>query len=360
MIHRSLVRPYHHESSDRVLNLEGDVMHRRIIFTIIALASALLIGCGSHPHLSVDEGYKQFKKAIRDVETSEEKSRLCEGFLSQFPQSEHTGDLAEALAYYRGEAMDDPTGAVAFLDDLLSNVQDPDMRFSIEVAQFPLAMKIGQEMDLGAVISDLQAHRPLTFSEHLNVGELAARHDLWNLAEPQAEAASGLATAEAFRAEYPDTDLDDEAVASKAENRVVLAAANRGWALAHLGRNTEALKVFDAAAPLSRSNYLGVPSTGLFSYWGRTALDHGDPERALELLGPNAVLGDDDEALKAFRQAFIEVHDGEAGFEDFLWSTRQKLAKVVDDFELPDYEGALHAFGDTRGKVVFLAFWFPT
>ncbi len=335
-------------------------MHRRISFTLIAIASALLIGCSSHPHLSVDEGYTQFKKAIRDVETSEEKARLCEEFLSQFPQSEHTGDLAEAAAYYRGEAMDDPAGAVTFLDDLLSKVQDPDMRFSIQVAQFPLATKIGREMDLGAVISDLQAHRPLTFSEHLNVGELAAGHDLWDLAESQAEAASGLATAKAFRAEYPDTDLDDEAIASKAENRVVLAAANRGWALAHLDRNQEALKVFEAAAPLSQSNYLGVPSTELFSYWGRTVLDQGDPERALELLGPNAVLGDNEEALNAYRRAFIEVHDGEAGFEDFLWSARQELAKVVDDFELPDYEGKLHTFGDTRGKVVFLSFWFPT
>ncbi len=335
-------------------------MHRWITVMLAAIAAALLIGCGSEPQLSVEDAYGEFKEAIREIETPEEKTALCEDFLTQFPESEHTGSLAGAVAYYRGEAMEDPAGAVEFLDGLLAKVEDPEMRFGVQLAEFPLADKIGQANDLEAIVSELQAHRALTFSENLEVGEMAAGHELWSLAESQAVAASTLATADAFRSEYPDTELTDAEVVAKADNRSVMAATNRGWALAHLDRETEALEVFEAAAPLSQSNYLGVPSTELFAYWGRTALDQGDAERALELLGPNAVLGDNDDAMAAYRKAYIAVHEDEAGFEDFLWSARQDLAKVVDDFELPDYEGALNRLSDTRGKVVFLSFWFPT
>ena len=335
-------------------------MHRWTTLLIVTLATTLLVGCGTDPQPSVEDAYKEFKKSIREMETPEEKTALCEDFLGRFPESEHTGYLAGAVAYYRGQAMEDPAGAVTVLDGILTTVNDPETRFEVQLARFPLAQKIGQETDLGAIVSTMEAHRPLTFSEYLEVGEMAAEHELWSLAEAQAAGAASLATPEAFRADSPETELDDEAITAKSDNRKVLAAANRGWALAHLDRTTEALETFEAAAPFSQSNYLGVPSTDLYAYWGRTALAQGDAEKAMELLGPTAVLGDDDEAFDAFREAYIAVHEGETGFEDFVWSTRQALAKMVDNFELPDYQGAIHNLGDTRGKVVLLSFWFPT
>ncbi len=335
-------------------------MHRWISVFFVTIAAALLIGCGSEPQQSTEDAYSQFRDAIREVETPAEKTALYEDFLTRFPTSEHTGSLAGAVAYYRGEAMEDPGGALTVLDEILAEVDDPETRFQVQMAQFPLAHKTGQTMDLDVIVADLEEHRTLTFSEHLEVGEMAAGHEMWPLAETQAAAASTLSTAEAFRSDYPDNDLTDAELAAKADNRSLMAATNRGWALAHLDRETEALEVFEAAAPLSQTNYLGVPSTELFAFWGRTALAQGDAEQALELLGPTAVLGDNDGAFEAYRDAYIAVHGDEAGFGDFLWSARENLAKVVDDFELPDYQGALNRLGDTRGKVVFLSFWFPT
>ena len=335
-------------------------MHRWKTVFFVAIAAALLIGCGTQPQQSVEDAFGEFREAIREIETPEEKTALCEEFLTQFPESEHTRSLAGAVAYYRGEAMKDPAGAVEFLDGLLAKVEDPEMRFGVQMAQFPLAEEIGQAKDLEGIVTELEVHRALTFSENLAVGEMAAGHELWSLAETRAVAASALATADAYRSEYPDTELSEGEVIAKADNRSVMAATNRGWALAHLDREAEALEVFEVAAPLSQSNYLGVPSTELFAYWGRTTLDQGDAERALELLGPTAVLGDNDKAFDAYREAYVAVHEDGSGFDDFLWSARQDLAKVVDDFELPDYEGALNHLGDARGKVVFLSFWFPT
>jgi len=335
-------------------------MHHRITLLFVTLVAASLVGCNSQPQMSAEDAFGEFRSAIREVEAPAAKTALCENFLTQFPESGYSADLAGAVAYYRGEAMDDPTGAVTFLDGLLAKVEDPETRFGIQMALFPLAHEIGQPKDLGAIVSELQAQRDLTFSENIDVGEMAAGFKLWSLAETHAAAASELATAEAFRFEYPDNDLTDDEMAAKAENRSVMAAANRGWALAHLDRGAEALEVFEAAAPLSQSNYLGIPSTELYSFWGRTALDQGDAEKALELLGPTAVLGDNDDAFDAYHKAYMAVHEDESGFEDYLWSARQDLARIVDDFELPGYQGTLKRLSDSKGKVVFLAFWFPT
>lgn len=335
-------------------------MNRWITVLITTLAVSLLVGCATEPQPSVDDAYKEFKKSLREVETPEEKTALCEDFLAQFPESEYTGWLAGAVAYYRGHAMEDAVGAVTVLDRILSTIDDPETQFEVQLARFPLANEIGQVTDLGAIVSGMEAHRALTFGENLEVGEMAAEHELWTLAGQRATAASGLATPEAYRSEYPESDLAEDEIEVKADARRVLAAANQGWALAHLDRADEALAAFEAAAPLSQANYLGVPSTNLFAYWGRTALASGDAEKAMELLGPTAVLGDDDEAFDAYRQAYAAVHEDDAGFEEFLWSARQDLAKMVDTFELPDYQGAIHNLGDTRGKVVFLSFWFPT
>ena len=37
------------------------------------------------------------------------------------------------------------------------------------------------------------------------------------------------------------------------------------------------------------------------------------------------------------------------------------MARVADDFTLPDYGGTPHAFAQLRnGEVTLLSFWFPT
>lgn len=325
------------------------------------ILTAILVGaCGSQPQTPVDDAFTQFRHDIGNLEQAADKTALCEDFLERYPDSEYTADLAGAVAYYRGEAMEDPQGAVSFFDQLLPKINDPETRFAVEFARFPLALETGGEANLEAIADRLREHRSLTFSENLDLARLAAEFDLWDLAERSSRDAAALASPEAFRAEHPDTDLDDDEIALKARDRTVMAAAERGRALAHLDRGAEALEVFEKAAPLSRSNYLGVPKSPLFTYWGRTELDSGDAERALELLGPNAVLGDDDLALDAFREAYLAVNGDDGGFDEFLWNTRKRLARVVDDFELPDYEGTPHRISDLRGKVVFLSFWFPT
>ena len=63
----------------------------------------------------------------------------------------------------------------------------------------------------------------------------------------------------------------------------------------------------------------------------------------------------------ACRAAFIATRGSETGYDEFLAAERVSMARTVDDFELPDYAGAMHRFSDlSKGKVTLLAFWFPT
>jgi hypothetical protein len=49
------------------------------------------------------------------------------------------------------------------------------------------------------------------------------------------------------------------------------------------------------------------------------------------------------------------------GVDEQLSQTRQRLARTIDDFTLADYDGRQHSAADLRrGKVLMLAFWFPT
>ena len=65
--------------------------------------------------------------------------------------------------------------------------------------------------------------------------------------------------------------------------------------------------------------------------------------------------------LSSILRGFQRAPGDDEGFDEFLWATRSELATSVDDFELLDYDGnpvSLSGVGD--GKVMLLAFWFPT
>jgi tetratricopeptide (TPR) repeat protein len=226
---------------------------------------------------------------------------------------------------------------------------------------FPLAVDLGEDMDLGAVAAELAAERPLDFGELIEVADLAVEHEQWEVGAEYAEAALEKATPAAFLADYPDDDYTPEEAVIKADRRKVMSYADLGWALWNLGDEAKAMVIFETAAPLKTVDYLGIADTTLDLFWGRASLAAGNPEQAMKLLAPNAVMGSDREALETLREAYIAVNTSDEGFDGYLWSERQRLARSVDDFTLADYQGTDHDFSAlSDGKVTLLAFWFPT
>ncbi len=336
---------------------------KRTFAAITAFAAiALVIACGSPalPPESVDEAYDSLKDKFGEAQTAEEKAAIAEDFLARFPNSEYTGGVAGAIVYYRGDELGEPQKAWDSVQAALAKVEDPEIRFETNMNLLDLSSEIGQPIDLAAVAAELAEHRDLTYSEHSDIMDAGINNELWPVVEVHAAKGLELATAEAFLADYPDDEYTIEEATEKAGRRKAMSMTNQAWALANTDRQEEAVTIFETIAALGSTNYLGVPNTDVNVYWGKTVLGLGNAEQALELLAPNAIMGDSDTAFAALKEAWVAKNDNDEGFDAYVASTRISLAKSIDTFTLTDYEGNDIDFASFNGKVTLLSFWFPT
>ncbi len=338
-------------------------MLRRI--TILALVALVGITVSCTKQAPVDpaaEAWTALGDAWNEAETAADKSALAEGYLASFPDSEHSGSMASAIVYYRGHEMGDPEGAFEILSDALENVEDPEQRFEVSMELLSLSDSVEVPLDLAEVANELGAVRPLTYSEHQKVVETATEMEQWSVAEEHAGAAVELATPENYRADYPDREYTDDELAERAQRRKALSLAYNGWAQYNLGESEKAFELFAEADKAGSVNYVGVPNTPLYKYWGRAALGEGEFDQAIKLLGAETVFGEEGSSSESYlREAFVAKNGNEDGFDEFLWATRAELATTADDFELFDYEGnPVRMSNVADGKVLLLAFWFPT
>jgi len=338
-------------------------MDRRIsVLTLIMVVG--LAGACARPDAVVpaEKAWDELAEAWGDLETAEEKTLLAEDYLAEFPDTEHSGLLARRIIYYRGHEMKDPQGAFDAVYPALDQIGDPEQRFVASMSVFDLADSVEVPLDISEVTTALESVRPLSYDEHQWVFETAVDIEEWSVANQHARAAFELATPENFRAENPDREFSDEKIASFAQLRKAQSLAYDGWALYNLGDTELAFERFADGEAVGSVSYLGVPSTPLYTFWGRAALAEGDFDKAIELLSEVTLFSADASRAEPYlRQAYSAKNGDEEGLDEFLWATRNELAKKVDDFTLPDFEGnEINMAEASNGKVTMLAFWFPT
>lgn len=341
-------------------------MKRSIARLMLMGALVIIAACGQQETPtgtgdSAEQAWNALGEAWNETETAAGKAELAEGFLATYPDTEHSGTLAGAIAHYRGREMDDPGGAVSVLSTVLERIKDPEQRFEVKLAALSLSDEVDVPFSVSETAAALDAIRPLDYLECTEVAELATELEEWAVADEYADAAARLSTPQGYREDSPDRDLTDEELARRADHRKARSLAYAGWARYNLGQVEEAFARFAASDEVGSTGYFGVPDTPLYEFWGRAALREGDLDSAIELLGTQAIFGQDGSgALPYLRQAYAVKHGHEEGFDEFLWTTRNDLAPTVDDFELPDYDGNPFRLSDVGDRVVLLAFWFPT
>jgi hypothetical protein len=343
--------------------MKGGFMSRKsTILAVVALVAVSMSCTKQEPADPAEEAWAALGEAWNQAETAADKSTLAEDYLAKFPDSEHSGSMASAIVYYRGHEMEDPQGAYDVVSKALENIENPEQRFEVSMELLSLSDSVEVALDLAEVTGDLGAVRPLDYSEHQQVVETATDMEQWSLATEHAGAAVELATPENYRADYPDREYTDDEVAERAQRRKALSLAYSGWAQYNLGEAQKAFALFAEADEAGSVSYLGVPDTPLYKYWGRAALGEGQIDRAIELLGAETVFGEEGWSSEGYlREAYSAKNDSQDGFDEFLWATRSRLATTVDDFELLDYEGnPVRMSNVADGKVLLLAFWFPT
>lgn len=351
----------------------------KLLFSALLVFTLALAGCGQQGAESETEqaaagaaadsaeqaappanvAWDAFVAEIRTLETPEEKVALCRRFLEEHPNNEQAPTTLNAAIYYLGDELGRPEEALALAKKTMAAVTDDAVRRAMQLELVGLYGVLGDGEALAAAAEELASTKPLTYPEHDSIVDAALECGAWELAAAHAEAGLAMADAETFRADYPERSFTDEDVAEAVRRRTAASLSGKGWALANLGRVDEALAAFAAGRDSVEFNYVGVPDSPLFSYWGRTLAEAGRNEKAMEMLLADAIFGGDMEAMDALNGAYVAVH-GAAGFEDYLWENRRRLAKKVDDFTLSDYQGEPLTLSQLKGQVVLLNFWFPS
>lgn len=348
-------------------------MNTKLLFSTLLVLMLALAGCGQQgaeaPETEVtakaasgkteepkNEAWESMLTELRAVETDEEKVTLLRTFIENHPNDENAAYALSGVIYYFGG---DHDGALSFAREILPTITDPDVRREVQLELLGLYGTLGDTVSLRTAAEELAGNEPLSFAENDKVTEAALECEAWELAAAHATASLEMANAETYRADYPERTLSDEDVTDAVKRRTAASLAGQGWALAHLGKVDEALAAFEQGSSSVTRNYVGIPNGPLYSYWGRTLAESGRNEKAMEMLAADAVLGGDVEAMDALHGAYTAAK-GEAGFEDYLWTTRETMAVQIDDFTLENYQGEPMTFSQLKGQVVLLSIWFPT
>jgi hypothetical protein len=294
------------------------------------------------------------------MDSPEEKVVITKAFLDEFPESEKTAGAIDAVYYYQGTEMDDKAGALAYAEATRARIKDPSIARQVDrllIGYYGEAGMVGKMIEL---VDRVAAAGALDFNDYWNViaGGTVARD--WPLVRDYCARARKLTDAAAIRAENPSRELSEEEVADAVNLRRGMLLVKDGWARANQGQIDPALADFAKADGLLPRYYFDLPEYELNVYWGKVLVMKGEYAAAIERLATQALIMRNEEALANLKAAYIGRHGGESGYEKYAQELHRGIARPLDDFEMPDYEGNRHRFSDLRGEVTLVTLWFPT
>jgi len=308
----------------------------------------------------MENAYMELRNAYSTAASAAEKLTLVQNYLVRFPESERTARVLSAATYLLSEEMNDHAGAIAYTKEILTKVEDPEITGAVRLVLVDLYDSPAYAKELKTLAVVMAEAGQQSFSDYLSLIRAATGAEVWTMVQELCQTAQPLANAKTYQADFPDRDFTEDDIQQAGKNRQGLLGTYKGWALAHGGHPDEALRTFAESEGLVRFSYLGVPENNLYLYWGQTLLENQAYDAALLSLSKAAVWGYSKDAMAAARKAYTAKNGHENGFDEYIWSVRQKHAKTIDDFTLLNYQDQKQPLSDLKGKVTLVTFWFPT
>jgi hypothetical protein len=339
---------------------------------LIILWVMIIAGCGSgekaaddtshstQSATSIDDVHSQIAKERKVMDTPIERVAITKKFLSDYPSSQFTADEIEILYWYQGTELKDKAGALSFITDVRQKIDDPAVAQAVDKLLIGYYGEAGKTSRMTEVARRLEDIGALDFDSHWRVINGAITAGEWQLARDYCAKARPKATADALRREYPDKQFSETEITEMAEERVGMLLAGDGWARANLGEVDEALADFVEADKRIPRYYFDIPEYDLYVYWGNTLLIKRDFAAAIDRFAFNGLVMQNDAALAGLKQAYAGQHGSEDGFDAYAKQLHRKVARTIDDFEMPNYAGERFRFTDIQGKATLLSLWFPT
>ena len=132
----------------------------------------------------------------------------------------------------------------------------------------------------------------------------------------------------------------------------------KGKALVNMAKPADALSALKEAETLSIKNYLGLHENQVDLYLAQALNLLDRKKEELEVLLPGALFSGDKEKEEYFRQSWVALN-GEAGYEQYIWKQRDKLAQKLEDATFFTYDGKEVKLSSKFGKATLITFWTP-
>lgn len=293
----------------------------------------------------------------------EAKAQLAFDFLERNPNSNHSLGFVEYLAknYYLDQKKD-PEKAIAFALAQVEKIQNPHVERSVDLFLLQLYGDAGDSRGLRKLVNKIEFERELSLEEHQTIADSAIAAEDWEMVLRQSETLLKKNTAGTIRAEAGSRRLSDAQVLATIEANSRKALQSLGRAHLHMGDAKAAIASFERAGETATYNYAGFPAwplNDLNLFWARALLEKGDHQAAMEKISFEAVIQERKDALEILEEAMAAAGN-EGGLHEFISQTKPEIARIMPEFSAYDYEGNKVYYGDLKGRVTLLAFWFPT
>ena len=334
-------------------------MSRKILI-FVTLCAFLLSGFTLKQDDELKKAIDQAQAALQKAKTAKERADIARGLLAKYPEFKYTADALQIVVAYEFDEKGDLDGAIAFVKEIYSKLKDPQIKVNTRNVLLDLYGNPGKSRELEALAEKITKHEDVKFTDHLTVIRAGVKAEHWDLVLKHAEAGKPFATPEAYRKQYPDSNLSEKRIQESGKHRKGLLGAYKGWALANKNMHKEAIAAFETAKKSTRFTYLGAPDSDLYLYWGKTLMMAGDHEGAMKKLAPTALFGANKDAMKAMEKAYSS-HPGNGGdYDAFVHKLRAEYAPTMSDFTGINYDDKKQTYESLKGKVTLVAFWFPT
>lgn len=309
---------------------------------------------------AVDSAFEVLAGTLGGDSPSREKLDAAVTFIEEYPRSRYTLDVLGEIVDCRGRELGDWPGAIAYVETYRASVDDPATALRLDKSMITYYGDAGMKGKMLALASRLDSEGELKFIDRWNVIEAAVALEDWPLVREYCGGAGVFANADSFRSEWSDYEFSDEEVERAGANRKGMLLVRDSWARANLGDIDEALAGFEDAAGYVRHNYLGIPGYDLDRYRARTLMMKGRCREAIDRFARDALVRGDAEAMEGLREAYRCMNGSAEGYDDFAARLHREVAKKIDDFELPGFDGVRRRYADLAGDVTLVIFWSPT
>jgi hypothetical protein len=330
-----------------------------IVLTAVLLSSAACTS-GDDTSGNFEEAYKLARQDFEDAETADAKLEILKGFLDEYPESEHTVDVADMIFYRQGVEQDDMEGAIAYTQEIRTKISDDQIATGLDVMLARMYSRAGRVDDFTPLGERLAVSDRLSFNQHIDLIRAAVEGGGWDIVKTSCEKARRLANADTYRADYPSNVISDDEAEAKGNNRLGMILTYQGWAKANTDQADDALADFAMADGLVTKNILGISDHPLNVYWGKTLMLQDKHREAFERLAVDGLTAGDEDAYDALINSYVAFNGNAEGFDDYASSYQRKVTKTLDNFTLPGFSGGEFSLADLKGDVTLITFWHPT